>query len=86
MSSKFPEGVMIDKEDYLDEFKRINNVEYMEEDIFLDCLEDNGHDEYYWNTRHVQPIIIKRSKVRNLIKLILISFNKLTDWILSITH
>ena len=80
MTLRWPEGRYTHKEDLLRDFKELNNIEYIEEDVFLDCLIQEDYEPYkdedryyppllkkfYIDTSKVQPKIRKRSVVRDM--------------------
>lgn len=86
MSYRFPDGIYFTKKEYLEAYKEINNIEYIEEDVFLDCLvtEYHGHQgerpKFYWNTQKVQPKQRKKSRIRDALTVFMTWFVKTTDW------
>lgn len=86
MSYTFPQGNYYTKEELLEDYKKINRIEWMEEDVFLDCLvtEYHGHQgerpKFYWNTQNVQPKMRKRSRIRDASMWFMSYFVKITNW------
>jgi len=92
-SYRCPGGSFSSKEEYLEAFKKINNIEYIEEDVFLDCLVQEDYEPYkaedryypplskkfYWNTQKVQPKMRKRSIVRDAKILLMTLLVKITN-------
>lgn len=79
MNLRWPEGSYITKEEYLEAFKDQNNIEWIEEDVFFDCLEEVKYpydprfgfidgSPFYWNTQKIQPKMRKRSRIRDALK------------------
>ena len=90
MSYTFPQGDYYTKEELLEEYKKINRIGWMEEDVFLDCLEmrddityphlDNLPKKFWWRTDRVQPKMRKRSRIRDALTVFMTYFVKITDW------
>lgn len=81
MSFKSPYGLYTYKEDYLRDFKRINRIISMDDDLFLEAITIHNRVVYLDTTKNLGTIV-KYSRIRDASIWFMTYFVKITNWVM----
>lgn len=79
MRFKSPYGFYTYKEDYLRDFKNINRIESMDDDLFLEAITIHNRVVYLDTTKNLGTIV-KHSRIRDALTVFMTYFVKITNW------